>query len=149
VRLLDVSPEALAKGMQRIRDNYAVSVRRGSLSAEEMEKRLARITPVDSYEAIAECDAVIEAVFELMPVKKEVFAKLDAAMKPGAFLFSNTSALDIDEIASVTSRPESVAGTHFFVPANVMKTFEVVDGAKTSAATLAAAMQLGPSKSTR
>ncbi len=143
VMLLDVSADVLAKGMQRIRDNYAVSVRRGSLSADEMEKRLARITPVDSYAAIAECDAVIEAVFELMPVKKEVFAKLDAAMKPGAFLFSNTSALDIDEISSVTNRPESVAGTHFFVPANVMKTFEVVDGAKTSAATLAAAMQLG------
>jgi 3-hydroxyacyl-CoA dehydrogenase len=143
VKLLDVSSEALAKGMQRIRDNYAVSVRRGSLSAEEMEARLKRITPVDSYEAIADCDAVIEAVFELMPVKKEVFAKLDAAMKEGALLFSNTSALEIDEIAGVTRRPEAVAGTHFFVPANVMKTFEVVDGAKTSAGTLAAAMQLG------
>jgi 3-hydroxyacyl-CoA dehydrogenase len=143
VKLLDVSGDALAKGMQRIRDNYAVSVRRGSLSAEEMEARLKRITPVDSYEAIADCDAVIEAVFELMPVKKEVFANLDAAMKEGALLFSNTSALDIDEIAGVTRRPEAVAGTHFFVPANVMKTFEVVDGAKTSAGTLAAAMQLG------
>jgi 3-hydroxyacyl-CoA dehydrogenase len=143
VKLLDVSPQVLEKGMQRIRDTYAMSVKRGSLSQQEMDQRLKCIEPVDSYAAIAECDAVIEAVFELMPVKKEVFAKLDAAMKPGALLFSNTSALDIDEIAAVTKRPEAVAGTHFFVPANVMKTFEVVDGAKTSAATLAAAMKLG------
>ena len=143
VKLLDASPEVLAKGMQRIRDNYAVSVKRGSLAQEEMDKRLALIEPVETYEAIADCDVVIEAVFEQMPVKKEVFAKLDAAMKPGALLFSNTSALDIDEIANVTKRPEAVAGTHFFVPANVMKTFEVVNGAKTSPATLAAAMKLG------
>ena len=143
VKLLDVSPEALAKGMQRIRDNYSVSVKRGSLTQEEMERRLALIEPVETYEAIADCDAVIEAVFEQMPVKKDVFGKLDAAMKEGALLFTNTSALDIDEIASVTKRPEAVAGTHFFVPANVMKTFEVVNGARTSPATLAAAMKLG------
>jgi 3-hydroxyacyl-CoA dehydrogenase len=143
VKLLDASPEVLAKGMQRIRDNYAVSVKRGSLAQEEMDKRLALIEPVETYEAIADCDVVIEAVFEQMPVKKEVFAKLDAVMKPGALLYSNTSALDIDEIANVTKRPEVVAGTHFFVPANVMKTFEVVNGAKTSPATLAAAMKLG------
>ena len=122
VKLLDASPEVLAQGMQRIRDNYAVSVKRGSLAQEEMDKRLALIEPVETYEAIADCDVVIEAVFEQMPVKKEVFAKLDAVMKPGALLFSNTSALDIDEIANVTKRPEDVAGTHFFVPANVMKT---------------------------
>jgi 3-hydroxyacyl-CoA dehydrogenase len=143
VKLLDVSPEVLARGMQRIRDNYAVSVKRGSLAQEEMDRRLALIEPVDSYEAIADCDAVIEAVFEQMPVKKEVFTNLDAAMKPGALLFTNTSALDIDEIAGVTKRPEAVAGTHFFVPANVMKTFEVVNGARTSPVTLAAAMKLG------
>jgi 3-hydroxyacyl-CoA dehydrogenase len=143
VKLLDVSSEVLAKGLRRIRDIYAVSVKRGSLAQEEMDKRLALIEPVDTYEAIAECDAVIEAVFEQMPVKKEVFARLDAVMKPGALLFSNTSALDIDEVAGVTSRPEAVAGTHFFVPANVMRTLEVVNGAKTSPATLAAAMKLG------
>jgi 3-hydroxyacyl-CoA dehydrogenase len=143
VKLLDVSPEVLERGMQRIRNNYAVSVKRGSLTQEEMDKRLALIEPVDTYEAIADCDAVIEAVFEQMPVKKEVFARLDAVMKLGALLFSNTSALDIDAIAAVTQRPEAVAGTHFFVPANVMKTFEVVNGAKTSPATLAAAMKLG------
>jgi 3-hydroxyacyl-CoA dehydrogenase len=143
VKLLDASPEVLAKGMDRIRNNYAVSVKRGSLAQEEMDKRLALIEPVESYEEIADCDAVIEAVFERMPVKKEVFAKFDAVMKPGALLYSNTSALDIDEIASATKRPQAVAGTHFFVPANVMKTFEVVEGAKTSAVTLAAAMKLG------
>ena len=143
VKLLDASPEVLEKGVARIRNNYAVSVKRGSLTQEEMDKRLALIQPVTTYEEIADCDAVIEAVFEQMPVKKEVFAKLDAAMKPGALLFSNTSALDVDEIASVTKRPEAVAGTHFFVPANVMKTFEVVNGAKTSPVTLAAAMKLG------
>jgi 3-hydroxyacyl-CoA dehydrogenase len=143
VKLLDASPQVLEKGVARIRNNYAVSVKRGSLAQEEMDKRLALIQPVTTYEEIADCDAVIEAVFEQMPVKKEVFAKLDAAMKPGALLFSNTSALDVDEIASVTKRPEAVAGTHFFVPANVMKTFEVVNGAKTSPVTLAAAMKLG------
>ena len=143
VKLLDASPEVLTKGLERIRNNYAVSVKRGSLTQEEMDKRMALIQPVGTYEEIADCDAVIEAVFERMPVKKEVFAKLDAVMKPGALLYTNTSALDIDEIANVTKRPEVVAGTHFFVPANVMKTFEVVEGAKTSPATLAAAMKLG------
>ena len=143
VKLVDASPEVLAKGLQRIQHNYATSVRRGSLTQEEMDRRLALIEPVEGYEAIADCDAVIEAVFEEMPVKKEVFAKLDAVMKPGALMFSNTSALDVDEIAGVTTRPDAVAGTHFFVPANVMKTFEVVNGAKTSPLTLATAMQLG------
>jgi 3-hydroxyacyl-CoA dehydrogenase len=142
-KLLDASPEVLAKGLERIRNNYAVSVKRGSLTQEEMDKRMALIQPVGTYEEIADCDAVIEAVFERMPVKKEVFAKLDEVMKPGALLYTNTSALDIDEIANVTKRPQDVAGTHFFVPANVMKTFEVVEGAKTSPATLAAAMKLG------
>jgi 3-hydroxyacyl-CoA dehydrogenase len=143
VKLVDASPEVLAKGMDRIRNTYAVSVKRGSLAQEEMDKRLALIEPVESYAEIADCDAVIEAVFERMPVKKEVFAALDAIMKPGALLYSNTSALDIDEIAGATKRPQAVAGTHFFVPANVMKTFEVVEGTKTSPVTLAAAMKLG------
>ena len=143
VKLVDGSPELLAKGMDRIRNNYAMSVKRGSLAQAEMDKRLALIEPVATYEEIADCDAVIEAVFERMPVKKEVFARLDAIMKPGALLYSNTSALDIDEIAGATKRPQAVAGTHFFVPANVMKTFEVVEGAETSPVTLAAAMKLG------
>ena len=143
VKLLDSSREVVDRGLARIRNNYAVSVKRGSLTQQEMDERMALIEPVDTYEAIGDCDAVIEAVFERMPVKKEVFARLDEVMKPGALLLTNTSALDIDEIDNVTKRPEVVAGTHFFVPANVMKTFEVVNAAKTSPVTLAAAMKLG------
>jgi 3-hydroxyacyl-CoA dehydrogenase len=143
VKLLDATPEASKRGLERIRGTYAVSVERGSLRREEMEDRLARIDPVEGFEAIADCDVVIEAVFEQMPVKQEVFRRLDQVMKPDALLFSNTSALDIDAIAGVTRRPEAVAGTHFFVPANVMKLLEVVDGAKSSPTTLAAAMRLG------
>ena len=99
---MDATPEALERGMQRIRDNYATSVRRGSLADAEMKRRLARIEPVADYEDIADCDLVIEAVFEEMDVKKPVFAKLDEVMKPGALLFSNTSALDIDQLATMT-----------------------------------------------
>ena len=143
VKILEATPEAMARGMQRIRDNYATSVKRGSLAADEMERRLARIEAVDNYAAIGEADVVIEAIFEEMAPKKEVFAKLDAAMKPGALMLSNTSALDIDEIAGATSRPEDVAGAHFFSPANVMKLLEVVRGAKTSPATMQSVMALG------
>ena len=103
VKLLDASPEVLTRGLERIRDNYAVSVKRGSLTQAQMDERLARIQPVETYEDIADCDVVIEAVFERMDVKKDVFAKLDAVMKPGAMLFTNTSALDIDEIANAPS----------------------------------------------
>ena len=145
VKILEATQEALDKGMQRIRDNYAVSVKRGSLAQAEMDKRLPLIEPVTDYAAIAGCDVVIEAVFEEMNVKKEVFAKLDAIMKPGALLLSNTSALDVDAIAAVTKRPQDVAGSHFFSPANVMKLLEVVKGAKTSPQTLAATLKLGRS----
>jgi 3-hydroxyacyl-CoA dehydrogenase len=145
VKILEATPEAMAKGMQRVRDNYATSVKRGSLEQEEMDKRLPRIQPVESYDAIADCDVIIEAVFEEMDVKKQVFAKLDAVMKPGALLYTNSSALDIDAIASVTKRPELVAGTHFFSPANVMKLLEVVVGDKSAPATIATAMKLGRS----
>jgi 3-hydroxyacyl-CoA dehydrogenase len=143
VTLMDATPEGLERGMQRIRDNYAVSVKRGSLTQAEMDRRLALIRPVAGYEDIADCDAVIEAVFEQIPIKQEVFRQLDQHMKPGALLFTNTSAIDIDKIAGVTKRPEAVAGTHYFAPANVMKLFEVVEGTRTSPATLAAAMKLG------
>ena len=143
VKLVDADPDTLERGLGRIRDNYAKSVARGSLTQEEMDARLERITPVEEMADIGDADAVIEAAFERMPVKKEIFARLDEVMKPEALLFTNTSALDIDEIASVTKRPEMVAGTHYFVPANVMKLFEVVNGAKTSQTTLAAAMKLG------
>ncbi|MEZ5851947.1 MAG: 3-hydroxyacyl-CoA dehydrogenase NAD-binding domain-containing protein [Hyphomicrobiaceae bacterium] len=143
VKLVDASKEVLERGIGRIRDNYATSVKRGSLTQEEMDKRVSLITPVETMDAIGDCDAVIEAVFERLDVKKEVFKELDRVMKPEALLFTNTSALDIDQIAAVTSRPEKVAGTHYFVPANVMKLFEVVNASKTAPATLAAAMKLG------
>ena len=143
VKILDATQEALDRGMQRIRDNYATSVRRGSLAEDEMQRRLARIQPVADYEDIRDCDLVIEAVFEEMDVKKPIFAKLDEVMKPGALLFSNTSALDIDQLAEMTKRPKDVAGTHFFSPANVMKLLEVVRGKASSPETLATAMAMG------
>jgi 3-hydroxyacyl-CoA dehydrogenase len=143
VKVLEVSREALDKGLQRVRDNYAISVRRGSLTQAEMERRLPLIEPVESYDAIADCDVVIEAVFENLDVKKEVFAKLDATVKPGAPLLTNSSALDIDQIAAVTKRPQDVAGAHFFAPANVMKLLEVVKGGRTSMQTIATAMKMG------
>ena len=143
VKVLDRSQDVLERGLARIRDNYAVSVKRGSITQESMDESLSLIEAVNHYQDIADCDAVIEAVFERMDVKKEVFIELDKVMKAGALLLTNTSALDIDEIAAVTKRPEMVAGTHYFVPANVMKMFEVVNASKTSPQTLAAAMKLG------
>jgi len=143
VMIMDASAESLTRGMDRIRNNYATSVKRGSLAQEEMDKRLARIHPVAGYEDIAGADVVVEAVFERMDVKKEVFKKLDEVMNKDAFLFSNTSALDMDELASVTSRPEKVAGTHFFSPANVMKLLEVVRPKAASPETLITAMAMG------
>ncbi len=143
VKLLEASQEALDRGLARIRANYETSVRRGSLTEAEMNRRLALIEPVTSYDDIKDCDVVIEAVFERIPVKEEVFKKLDEIMKPGALLYSNTSGIDIDIIANATKRPHDVAGTHFFAPANVMKLFEVVKGAKSAPDTLATAMDLG------
>jgi 3-hydroxyacyl-CoA dehydrogenase len=143
VKILEASRDALDRGLQRIRANYETSVKRGSLSEAEMERRLKLIEPVSSYDDIGQCDVVIEAVFERIPVKEEVFRKLDEVMKPGALLYSNTSGIDIDIMANATKRPQDVAGTHFFAPANVMKLFEVVKGAKSAPDTLATAMALG------
>src|SRR5215470_2601452 len=143
VKLLEVSQEALDRGLARIRSNYETSVRRGSLTEAEMERRLKLIEPIKSYDDIAQCDVVIEAVFERIPVKEEVFKKLDEVMKPGALLYTNTSGIDIDIMANSTKRPQDVAGTHFFAPANVMKLFEVVKGAKSAPDTLATGMALG------
>ena len=143
VKILEATAEAMERGMQRIRDNYATSVKRGSLDAAEMERRLARITPVLSYDEIGQADVVIEAIFEELGPKQEVFAKLDAVMKPGALMLSNTSFLDIDKIATASTRPGDIAGAHFFSPANVMKLLEVVRGAKTSPGTMASVMAMG------
>ncbi len=143
VQILEATQEALDRGMKRIRDNYATSVKRGSLAEDDMTARLARITPVLDYAAIADADVVIEAIFEEMAPKQAVFRQLDAVMKPGALMLSNTSALNIDEIASVTKRPDVVAGAHFFSPANVMKLLEVVKGTETSSATMNSVMAMG------
>src|SRR5262249_19905291 len=143
VKITDATKEALDRGMQRIRATYETSVKRGSLSAEEMEQRLARIEPVADYDALADCDVLIEAVVEQGPVKRGVWRKIDEVMKPGALLFTNTSGINIDIMANETNRPEDIAGTHFFAPANVMKLFEVVKGTKSAPDVIATAMALG------
>ena len=142
VRVFEVSQEALDKGLATITKNYAATVSKGRLSLEAMERRLGLISTTVDYGDLGEADVVIEAVFEEMGLKKEVFGKLDAACKPEAILASNTSTLDVNEIASATRRPGQVIGTHFFSPANVMKLMENVRGAQTSAATIATIMKL-------
>ena len=143
VKVLEVSRDVLDKGIQRVRDNYAISVKRGSTTQAQMDERMARITPVERYEDIGDCDVVIEAVFERPDVKRDVFAKLEKVMKPYALLLSNSSAIDTDIMAGMTTRPQSVAGAHFFAPANVMKLYEVVKGSKTSVETILRTMQVG------
>jgi 3-hydroxyacyl-CoA dehydrogenase len=143
VRVMEATPEALERGMGRIRHNYSVSVQRGSVSQEEVDRRLARITPVKGFSDIADADVAIEVVFEELSVKQPVFEKLGQVMKPGALILSNTSAIDIDKIGAPAHRPGDIAGAHFFSPANVMKLLEVVKGADTSPETLATTMALG------
>ncbi|MEL6373117.1 MAG: 3-hydroxyacyl-CoA dehydrogenase NAD-binding domain-containing protein [Pseudomonadota bacterium] len=128
VAVLETTQEPLDRGMAIIEGNYAASVKRGRLSQGEADKRAGLITPVLTYDAIADADLVIEAVFEEMDVKREVFTKLDAVMKPGAILATNTSTLDVDAIAAFTQRPQDVVGMHFFSPANVMRLLEIVRG---------------------
>jgi len=143
VVIADVSQEALDKGMKKIRGNYEATVKRGRLKPEDMEKRFALIQPSVDLNALRPADIVIEAVFERMEVKQDMFKKLDAVMKPGAILATNTSTLDVNKIADVTKRPQDVIGTHFFSPANVMRLLEVVRGAKTAKDVLATTMKLG------
>jgi 3-hydroxyacyl-CoA dehydrogenase len=145
VQLLDAKQEFLDRGLNSIKNNYASAVSRGRMSQEEMDKRLGRIRGTLAMEEISGADMVIEAVFEDMSVKREVFTRLDAIMKPGAILASNTSSLDLDEIAAMTKRPQDVVGAHFFSPANVMRLLEVIRGAKTSEDTLASTMKLSKS----
>ena len=142
VTVLESSQEALDRGMAIIRKNYAATVSKGRLSQAEMDARLARITPTLDDGGLGAADVVIEAVFEELPLKQEVFARLDSVCKPEAILATNTSTLDVDAIAASTSRPEQVIGTHFFSPANVMKLMENVRGARTSAETIATVMKL-------
>ena len=142
VTLFDVSQDALEKGLGIIRQNYAATVAKGRLSQEEMDTRLDLISTTLDYADLRQADVVIEAVFEEMELKKEVFGQLDAACKPEAVLATNTSTLDVNEIAAATSRPGQVIGTHFFSPANVMQLMENVRGDRTSAETIATIMRL-------
>ncbi len=144
VTMVETSAEALERGLARCRANWQRTVGSGRLKPEEMESRSALLKGSTDFDAaVREADLVIEAVFEDMAVKKDIFARLDKAAKPGIVLASNTSTLSIDEIASATERPELVCGMHYFSPANVMRLLEIVRGAKTGAATLATAMDVG------
>lgn len=143
VVLVETQQAALDRGLAVVRKNYENSAKRGRFTTEQVEQRMALLKGSLQMEDLADCDLVIEAVFENMAIKKEIFGKLDRICKPGAVLATNTSALDVNEIASAaTSRPEAVVGMHFFSPANVMKLLEVVRGAKTSPTALATAMQI-------
>lgn len=142
VTLLELKEEALEKGLALIRKNYENSAKKGKLTQEQVETRMALLSGTTTYDDLADVDLVIEAVFEKMEVKKAVFSELDRVCKAGAILASNTSTLDIDEIATSTSRPEDVIGLHFFSPANVMRLLEVVKADKTSAEVIKTCMKL-------
>ena len=142
VLLKEEGQEALDQGLAKIRANYAGSVNRGRFTQQFVDERLKLIQPTLTYEGFEKVDMVVEAVFEGMALKKQIFAELDRLCKPGAILASNTSTLNVDEIASSTSRPEFVIGTHFFSPANVMRLLEIVRGKKSSKPVIATCMQL-------
>lgn len=142
VTLVETNAPALERGLATIRRNYDGTIKKGKLTEAERDTRLARLAPTLAYEAIAEADLVIEAVFEEMSVKEAVFHQVDALAKAGAILASNTSTLDLNRIAGFTKRPSDVVGLHFFSPANVMKLLEVVRGETTSKDVLATVMQM-------
>lgn len=143
VVVIDATQDALDKGLERVRGNYATSVKRGSITQERAGRRIALISGATDRAAVADVDIVIEAVFESMDLKKEIFSDLEKKSRPGTILASNTSALDVDEIASVLERPEDFVGMHFFSPANVMKLLEVVQAAKTGPEAILTAMAAG------
>ena len=143
VTLLELNQEALDRGLAMISKNYGITVSKGKMSQEAADKRQALITGSTSYDSLADVDLVIEAVFESMDVKRQVFGELDRVCKPGAILASNTSYLDVNEIAACTSRPQDVVGLHFFSPANVMRLLEVVRADATSEDVIATSMALG------
>lgn len=142
VTIVEMQQEALDRGTGVMRKNYEGSAARGRIKPEQVDQAMGLLKPTLALEDLADCDLIIEAVYESMDVKKDVFGKLDKICKPGAILASNTSYLDIDEIAASTSRPQDVLGLHFFSPANVMKLLEIVRGAKTADDVLATAMAL-------
>jgi len=140
VTVLEMNPEALERGLGVIRRNYQIQVQRGRMTEEQLAARMALITGTTRYEDLGSADVVIEAVYENLGVKVDVFRTLEGVCKPGAIIASNTSGLDIDAMANATSRPGDVIGLHFFSPANVMRLLEVVRGSATSATTIATAM---------
>ncbi len=142
VAVIDVNAEQVERGRKAVADTYAGQAKKGRMTADEAAERTGAVQFVSDYAAIAESDVVVEAVFESMEVKKQVFAELDKALGPGAILASNTSTLDIDAIAAVTARPDKVVGMHFFAPANIMQLLEVVRGKASSPETLVTAMSL-------
>ncbi|WP_342241823.1 3-hydroxyacyl-CoA dehydrogenase NAD-binding domain-containing protein [Inquilinus sp. OTU3971] len=143
VTVIETGEDLLARGLDRVAKAYASSVQRGSLSAEDEARRLALVTGKVGLEAAADADLVVEAAFEDMDVKRQIFGTLDRVAKPGAILATNTSYLDVDQIAAVTARPGDVLGLHFFSPANVMRLLEVVRGKATTPEVLATALDLG------
>ena len=143
VTLIDANTQGLERGLQRIQDNYATTVKRGKLAQAEMDQRVALITGSVQIADVNDAEMVIEAVFEDMGLKQDIFRQLDTLCKPGAILATNTSGLDVDQIAAVTSRPQDVVGAHFFSPAHVMRLLEVVQGAKTAPDVIATLMDLG------
>jgi 3-hydroxyacyl-CoA dehydrogenase len=142
VLMVDVDEAAIERGLAVVRGNYMRGVKKGRMTQAQCDSLMAHFIPVTDYADLADVDLVIEAVFENMAVKKDIFKRLDAVCKPGAILASNTSTLDIDEIARVTSRPQDVLGMHFFSPANIMRLLEVVRGAETAQDVLATVMKL-------
>lgn len=143
VVVIDQTAEALERGLQRVRDNYASSVKRGRLAQEDMDERLALIASSTELSAVADADIIIEAVFEDLGIKQDIFRQLDTLAKPGAILSTNTSGLDVDAIAAVTKRPQDVVGAHFFSPAHVQRLLEVVRADQTSPDVTATLMDLG------
>ena len=142
VKILEVKQDTLDRGLKTIRTNYENTAKRGGMKAEDVEKRMGLISSTLSYEDLKDCDVIIEAVFETMEVKEGVFKQLDAVAKPGAILATNTSGLDVNQIAQYTKRPGDVIGMHFFSPANVMKLLENVRGEKTEKDVIATVMSL-------
>jgi 3-hydroxyacyl-CoA dehydrogenase len=144
VTIVETSKEALDRGVSIMRRNYENTAKKGRMTMAEVEERMGKLNPTIDFNALADVDLVIEAVFEDMDLKKNIFERLDAVAKPGAILASNTSYLDVDAIGAMTKRPEDVLGTHFFSPANVMRLLEIVRGEKTSKSVLATITQLAP-----
>ena len=140
--LVEVSEEALQRGLAMVRKNYEATAAKGRLTTEQVEQRMGLLHGALDYAALGDCDLVIEAVFENLALKKEVCAKLGAAAKPGAIIATNTSTLDVDALAGATGRPADVVGMHFFSPANVMRLLEVIRGAATAPDVLATVMKL-------